>query len=79
MRSINIEEENERQAFAKKAAECFRLNPGYRTFSDGPLAPGKWLGIRWGAGEDCVVVLKIHEYEEIVNYTNIILREENAS
>lgn len=75
MRGIDIEEENKRQAFAKEAAEWFRTNPKGRTFTNGPLAPGKWLAIRWGAGEDCVVVLRIHEYEEIVNYTNIIQTE----
>ena len=72
MRSINVREEDERLAFARKAAEWFKKDPAMKTFTDGPIEPDKWFAVRWGADEDCVVVFKTHEYMEIVKYDNIV-------
>lgn len=60
-------------AFAKKAADWFGKNPKGMTYSaDGDLTPGSLLAIRWGMDMDCVVVVKLDECFQPVNYQNEI-------
>lgn len=70
MRSTNIHEETLRVEFAVKAAKHFAKNPEHSTFGD--IGPDNWLAIRWGLGNDCVLVIKQHETEVPVNYHQII-------
>ena len=73
MRAYKFHEEEERLAFAQRAAEMFAENEKWMTFSDsGSIEPGELLALRWGADKDCVVVLRIDEFYDVVNYHNII-------
>jgi len=42
------------------------------TFRDGDFNRGYFLALRWGMDFDCVVVVKLCEYEETINYCQII-------
>ena len=72
MEHVTIEERSEQDEFALKAAEWFAEHPGGHTFTLGDVKPECLLGIRWGLGGDCVVVVRLHEYATVLNYTNII-------
>jgi hypothetical protein len=71
-RMTTKDEELARLAFAEKAAEDFIKNPKHWSYGD--LTPGSLLAIRWGMGEDCVLVLKLDEYHENVNYQQLARR-----
>lgn len=75
-RMTYISEEEELVAFAKKAAERFADNPQYSTFTTGDIEPGAFLAIRWGLGDDCVLVVKIAEDFQPVNFQQAIPRRE---
>lgn len=75
MRQFYPDQEEQKLLFAKKAAEHFAANPGHCTYRIDELKRGEFLALRWGAGCDCVVVLKIDEYDEIINYCNFIPRD----
>lgn len=64
-----IEEELE---FARKAAAHFAKNPQHTTYTDGEIVAGCFLGIRWGLGEDCVMVTKLDESHVPTNYMEIV-------
>ena len=64
-------EELERIAFADQAAADFAKHPKHWTYGD--LTPCSFLGIRWGLGEDCVLVVKLDDSEH-VNFQNIVPR-----
>lgn len=61
-----------RIAFADEVAADFAKNPKHWTY--GTLEPGSLLGIRWGLGEDCVLIVKLDDYAEKVNFQNIVPR-----
>jgi len=69
MRMTSVHAETARMDFAKLAAKHFAENPKHWTF--GELTPGSLLAIRWGLGEDCVLVIR-QDDEEPVNFQNII-------
>lgn len=71
MRGVWPHEQDEERAFADKAAKHFAQNPGHFTYG-GDLNPGTWLALRWGAVNDCVVVLKISEDHTPVNYYELV-------
>lgn len=72
MRMTDTGTETLRMAFAQKAAEHFAKYEHHWTYSDGyGPEPGKWLALRWGLGNDCVVVIRVGD-DEPVNYQNII-------
>ena len=71
-------EETARLDFARKAAKHFEENPQNVTFSRNGPEKGEFFALRWGAGLDCVVVFKIHEYEDIINYCEFIDRDKAA-
>jgi hypothetical protein len=59
--------------FVKRAAEYFEANPEGATFGD--IEPDSLLAIRWGLGNDCVLVVRLHEYEQSVVYQQAIKKE----
>jgi len=65
-------EELERLAFAERAAACFSKDAKMATFTDGDIAPGVFLALRWGLGNDCVLVVKLDEYDQPVNYQQLV-------
>ena len=58
--------------FAEKAAAHFAAHPEHSTYTDGEIVPGCFFAVRWGMGEDCVLVLKIDEYHVPTNYQNLV-------
>lgn len=56
--------------FAKKAAQAFAKEPRMCTF--GSVTPGSLFALRWGAGDDCVLVVKLDEDFEPVNFQQLI-------
>jgi hypothetical protein len=58
--------------FAKKAARKFKKNPSFVTYTEHLPVPGCLLAMRWGMGEDCVLVIKLDESFEPVNFQQLI-------
>ena len=68
--------ENEFEEFAKKAVECFEADPKIITYSEhGEPRPDELYAIRFGMGNDCVVVFRVHEFCEVVNFQQCIKGE----
>jgi len=63
-------EELARLAFAEKAAVDFAEYPQHATYGD--IGCGLFLAIRWGMGNDCVLVVRQDENDEAVNYQQLI-------
>ena len=72
MRMTYLSEEKELQEFAIRAAKHFEENQQHRSYSDKEIEPGCLLAMKWGCGDDCVLVLKLDEFFEPVNYQNLI-------
>lgn len=68
-----IEEE---LTFAKHAAAKFEENPEWATFTTGEIVPGCLFAVRWGLGNDCVLVLRISEDAVPTVYQQIIRKKE---
>lgn len=72
MRMINLEIDTEREEFARRAAVHFAENSKLYTYTDGNIEPGCWFALRFGLGNDCVVVFKLDEFDEPTNYQQLI-------
>lgn len=68
MITVKVEEEMERIRFADRAARYFALHPECQSFSDADISPGCLLALRWGLGDDCVLVLKLDPF-----YSNYVV------
>ena len=66
----SITQEKNQLEFAEKAAEHFTKHPDHSSYGD--LEPGSFIALRWGLGDDCVLVLKLDEYFQNVNYQQAI-------
>lgn len=64
--------ELERLAFAEKAAAHFKEHPEHWSYTDGDIEPGAFFALRWGGGGNCVLVLKLDDFDEPVNYQELI-------
>lgn len=71
-RMTTVKADAEQAEFAVRAASHFAQHPEISTYSDEKPTPGSFLALRWGMGEDCVLVLKLDEYHEPTNYQQII-------
>lgn len=71
MRAIYPSEVEDELKFAHRAAEHFAKHAEHQTFTDGEIQSGCLLAIRWGLGEDCVVVVKLDEAHTPTNYMEI--------
>lgn len=69
---IKLHELDERKQFALSAAQYFADNSDKYSYSEGCLQEGELLALRWGLGEDCVLVLKIDEYAPLEIYEHIV-------
>jgi len=72
MRMTSMKETTEVLEFAKAAAKKFAENQNYTTFTTGPMEPGVLLAIRWGMGDDCVLVVRLDEFFEPVNFQQLV-------
>lgn len=62
--------------FAKKAAEYMEKSPRTTTFGD--LEPGTFLAIRWGLGDDCLLVVKLDDDFHPLNFQQAIPRGDKS-
>ena len=72
-RMTTLEDEEKLLDFVRLVAEHFSDHPETATY--GELGGGNFFALRWGMGEDCVVVLKQDEDWKPVNFQNIIKKE----
>lgn len=72
MRMIDISKQNERIEFAEEAAAYFSEHPEKTTYTSGEILAGELFALRFGLGEDCVVVFRLDEHELVENYQNLI-------
>lgn len=72
MKLVYMSAERDRQGFAEKAAAYFADHPKIHSFTDGEIEPGCWFALRWGCGDDCVLVFKLDEHETPILYQQLI-------
>ena len=68
----HAESEQERIDFAKKAARHFAGDASMWTYTDGDIKPGALFAMRYGLGNDCVVVFRIGYDAPVVNYQELV-------
>lgn len=74
MRHVHESDIQDELAFAKRAAAKFAADPSVSTFTDESIARGCFFAVRWGLGDDCVLVLKLDEVHEPAIYAQQIRR-----
>jgi HD-like signal output (HDOD) protein len=74
IRSTTIGRETAKVEFAAKAARHFEANKNHWSF--GNIQAGAYLALRWGLGDDCVLVIKQDENENAICYGQAIKKEE---
>ena len=72
MRMISLSEEDEVRAFAIRAAKKFAKNEKLTTYTDEDIKEGCLFAMRFGLGDDCVVVFKLDETFMPTNYRQLI-------
>ena len=70
MKMTSIAEQMIELEFVSRAAKHFEENPKHFTF--GETKPGELWGVRWGMGENCVLVIKLDEEKPLAIYQNEI-------
>jgi hypothetical protein len=70
MRMISLSSQEEELLFARESAKDFKEHPEHCTY--GNIEKGGFLALRWGMGNDCVLVLKLDEYYEPTNYQRLV-------
>lgn len=80
MRATTEQEDQEVLDFAKRAAAAFAENPKWTTFSSGDSPScGDLFALRWGLGEDCVLVIRVDESFLPVLFQQIIARKQDRA
>lgn len=73
MKQVKMHEVRQELAFIEEAIGVFMTRDNIRTFTaSGEIKPGEMFAVRWGAGDDCVLVLKIAEDFEPRIWANCI-------
>lgn len=72
MRLVHEETLLEELEFARRAAKHFAAEPKHASFTSGEIEPGCLIALRWGLGNDCVLVLKLDEFHEPTIYGEIV-------
>lgn len=72
MRMTTLQEDMDLRNFAAAAACHFKDNPQSATFGDDFPSPGCYLALRWGLGDDCVLVVMLDPDFEAVNFHEAI-------
>jgi hypothetical protein len=70
----SFSQEEQVSAFAKRAALSFKNDPNMATFGGNPPEPGELFAVRWGMGEDCVLVFRLDPDFVPVNFQEAIKR-----
>ena len=71
MLATTLENQEKLIGFVKQAVKRFGESPGLATFGD--VRPGEYLALRWGMGEDCVLVIRLDKNFEPINFHQAIL------
>lgn len=69
-RMVLLSDELNQIEFAKKAAAFFASHAEKSSYGD--IDPGSFIALRWGLGDDCVLVLKLDEYHVPTNYAQLV-------
>ena len=69
MRHTTATETREHLAFAERAAKHFAENPTHSSFGD--VEPESLLALRWGLGDDCVLVVRLADEVPVI-YAQLI-------
>lgn len=72
MHHTTIKDEQDRIDFVTRAAKRFAREPELKTYTDGDIEPGCLFAVRWGLGNDCVLVFKLDELFTPINYGQVI-------
>ena len=72
MRMVHLDKEDEVKEFAQKAAKYFSENDECATFTMSDIEAGCLFAMRYGFFNDCVVVFRIDDVFEPVNYQQLI-------
>jgi len=75
MKMVYMQEEKEEHAFAISAAKNFEEHPKHYTFTEKNIEAGCLFALRFGLGDDCVIVFKLAEDFEPVNYQQLIKKK----
>ena len=67
-----MSEDDEVRNFAKRAAERFARDDVIYTFTDSDIKAGCLFAMRSGLGNDCVVVFRLDEDFEPINYQQLV-------
>lgn len=68
MKHVTLAEEEEKQAFVKRAAAHFAKNEKHWSYTDKAITAGCLFAMRWGLSDDCVLLFKVDENLEPVIY-----------
>lgn len=72
MRILSASTVREELDFMEKAAANFASNPAVWSFSAGEITPGCLLALRWGLGDDCVLVMRLDEFHTPTVYSQAV-------
>lgn len=61
-----ITEQQQKLDFARAAALHFANNPKHWTYTAAEVETGAYLALRWGLGDDCVLVLRIGDEVPVI-------------
>ncbi len=71
MKMTYLHERQLQDEFAERAARHFFEHPEHSTYTDAEIEAGAFFALRFGLGDDCVVMFRIGE-DEPLNYQHII-------
>ena len=72
MRMIRMEEEIKIREFALNAARDFNKNKEHRTYTNAEIKQGCLFAMRFGLDDDCIIIFKLDEDFEPINYQQIL-------
>lgn len=72
MKLVYVDELEAEIAFAETAAKWFAENPKGNTYTDGEIEPGCLFAVRWGLGDDCVLVIRLDDNHIPTNYQELV-------
>lgn len=72
MNHIFMSELQEEVDFVKRAAEAFKADSTLFTWTDEGPKKGCFMGLRWGADGDGVVVVKLDDSHVPTNYQRVL-------
>lgn len=72
MKHVTLSEEEEKQAFVKKAADYFAKNKDKWSYTAGDIVAGCYFALRWGMDDNSVLLFKLDENLEPVIYGQAI-------